>query len=251
MKLLCPSKGRAGRVLLEKVLPPDKFTLVVPHNEQQDYEKHYPNTEVLATPKGTKGITGTRQWILDTFAKDHDIMMLDDDIDHVRRNFVEPSDEVSTVIDDPETVLGYIESTMDIARQMGTSLFGYTSLRNPLQYPAHRVFDCLGMLNGACMGFLKGFDFRYAPDIVTADDYYIALLYIYHNRYLFLDHRVAFMSRDNFISTGGVSDMRTTDNMKNDTLLLRKYFGDVIQLKTPTGLKSHVHEGERSIRFPY
>jgi hypothetical protein len=251
MKLLCPSKGRAGRILLEKVLNPDMFTLVVPHGERAEYEEKHPNTEVVCTPKGLRGISSTRQWIIDNYAPHDDVMMLDDDINCVRRNFVEPTDETPAVIDDPLTVLAYIESTMDIAKQMGTSLFGYYSLRNPLQYPAHRMFDCLGMMNGACMGFLQGFDYRYLPEIVTADDYYMTLLYIYHRRYLFLDHRVTFLTKDNFISSGGVSDVRTTENMKNDTLLLRKYFGDVIQVKRPTGVKSALHEGERSIHFPY
>ena len=61
--IVCPSKGRAAKVLTKKLVK--NLILVVPHNEVSDYEKHNPECQVIGTPEHVKGITPTRQWILE------------------------------------------------------------------------------------------------------------------------------------------------------------------------------------------
>ena len=225
------------------------FTLVVPANEVAAYQQAHPDNDVLGTPESVKGITATRQWMLDTFVKDDDVVMLDDDVHQVRKNYCKAGEPFK--ITDPELVLEFIESTAGMARQMKSGIFGYSSIRNPLEFECHKVFKCFGMLNGACMGFLKGFNLRYHPDIVTADDYYITLLHTYHNRYFLVDQRISFHTKDTLTASGGVSDVRNTENMKSDTLLLRQCFGEVVKIKEATTTHKTVAEGERVIKSPY
>jgi hypothetical protein len=249
VKILCPSKGRAGKVLLTNLLRPDMFTLVVPAKELAEYTQAYPENNVIAPPEKVKGITATRHWMLDTFVNDDDVMMLDDDIHQVRKNYCKAGEPFR--IKDPELILEFLESTAHMARQLKSGIFGYSSIRNPLEFECHKVFKCFGMLNGACMGFLKGFNLRYHPDIVTADDYYITLLHTYHNRYFLVDQRISFHTKDTLGANGGVSDVRNTENMKSDTLLLRECFGEVVKAKAPTTTHKTVAVGERVIKSPF
>jgi hypothetical protein len=77
LKVLCPSKGRAGNVLTLDCFP--DLTFVVTAEEEGLYKEHYPDNEVLATPASIRGITATKQWIFDHF-RDRNIFMVDDDI---------------------------------------------------------------------------------------------------------------------------------------------------------------------------
>lgn len=55
--------------------------LVVVHGEASKYDKKYP---IIETPEGLKGVSNTRQWILDN-ATENKIVMLDDDLTFARR----------------------------------------------------------------------------------------------------------------------------------------------------------------------
>ena len=67
IRVVCPSKGRSGNVKTLKLIP--DLVLVVPYDEAEDYRANHPDTEVVATPEYVKGITPTRQWILDEFGE--------------------------------------------------------------------------------------------------------------------------------------------------------------------------------------
>lgn len=75
MLIAVPSKGRAGKVKTAAVLP--NCTLFVPKAEAADYSRHYRN--VIAVPDDVRGITKTRNWILDN-AGDKWVVMIDDDV---------------------------------------------------------------------------------------------------------------------------------------------------------------------------
>ena len=248
-RILCPSKGRADRVTLTKILRPTDFSLIVPMNEVEEYEKHNRLTEAIGTPPRIRGIAATRQWILDTVNKECHVLMLDDDIVTCQKLYMSKGEE--TQIKDPEVVIAFIESTIDIAEQMGSRCFGFTSAHSPLMYVAHRVLETNKMLNGACMGFLKGFPYRYDTSFKTADDYFITCLTIFHDRFVFVDGRITFKTKDNSSLAGGCQAIRTSENMMSDTLKLRGYFGSVIVPKLATNIRKNVHLGERSIYIPF
>jgi len=75
MLVAVPSKGRPGRVKTRSVLP--HCTLFVPQSEFDDYCRFYEN--VVPVPDDVRGITKTRNWILDN-TDDEWVVMIDDDL---------------------------------------------------------------------------------------------------------------------------------------------------------------------------
>ena len=73
--IVCPSKGRCNKVKTISLIP--SLVLIVPSSEEEDYKKFNPNTKVVATPPEVRGITKTRQWILDNY---EEVFMIDDDV---------------------------------------------------------------------------------------------------------------------------------------------------------------------------
>lgn len=71
-----PSKGRPFEVKTQKILP--SCIVYVPESEVVDYRKAGVQN-VVAVPGSVKGITATRNWILDNTEERH-VVMVDDDV---------------------------------------------------------------------------------------------------------------------------------------------------------------------------
>jgi hypothetical protein len=76
MLIAIPSKGRAGRVKTLKILK--NGVLFVPEYERDDYVRVY-GERVVGVPSSVKGITATRNWVLDN-CNDDWVVMVDDDV---------------------------------------------------------------------------------------------------------------------------------------------------------------------------
>jgi glycosyltransferase involved in cell wall biosynthesis len=76
MMIAIPSKGRPTAVKSKRILP--SATVFVPESEARDYE-HAGVTNVVAVPNHVRGITPTRNWILDNIS-DRWIVFIDDDV---------------------------------------------------------------------------------------------------------------------------------------------------------------------------
>lgn len=246
IKIVCPSKGRADNVRTLKLIP--TLVLVVPHDEAEDYRKNYPDTEVLATPERIKGITPTRQWILEQYAEE-DVFMIDDDVTSVRRNFVFGDQEIS--VTDPETIHDIIETTTGIARLEGAKVFSFSKIRNPLEYNAFAPIVHTGYMNASFCGFLKGHGLSYDLAMSEGEDHYMSCLTVFKHRYCLIDNRYSFITDGNFTAVGGCNGYRTRNSMLANTLYLRKKFGEVVALKGFTKTKKSVNFGERTLKFPF
>jgi hypothetical protein len=76
MILAIPSKGRPAGVKSQAVLPCAQ--VFIPQNEINDYARAGVKN-LVAVPERIKGITATRNWILDN-VKDRRVVMIDDDV---------------------------------------------------------------------------------------------------------------------------------------------------------------------------
>ena len=244
IKILCPSRLRAKEVLTTKWIP--NLTLIVREEEVEEYKLHNPDQEVIGTPAYVDNIAKTRQWMLDNY---DNIFMVDDDVSAVMRTYVEKGEEAK--IFDTVLIEEMIREHAYIAKEMGAYCWGYQSIRNPNEFNSHKVIRHTGYLNNSHIGFLKGHNLTYAEDYGEAEDYYISLMNYYKNRYALIDMRFTFHTKDNFLADGGVNDTRTVDMMEQNTLRLRREFGERVVIKKPTNNKKKVHRGERSIIFPF
>lgn len=76
MLIAIPSKGRPNGVKTKKILP--SAVVYVPASELEDYRK-CGVTNLVAVPDSVRGITATRNWILDN-TEDPWVVMVDDDV---------------------------------------------------------------------------------------------------------------------------------------------------------------------------
>jgi hypothetical protein len=244
LKIVCPSMGRAKDIRTIEVI--NDLIIVCPKNELSEYKENYPNNEIIPQPTDVKGITATRQFILDTF---DNVFMIDDDVAQVKKMY--HSDLDQAVIDDPQMVRDIIQRNAQMCKDLGAFMFGFTNWNLPVQYPSWRPLKFTGYMNASYCGFLKGHNLRYDTTLSEGEDHYMSLYNMYVNRYALIDFRYTFATKDNFRGSGGCCDYRTNDDMKETTLKLRRLFGDPIQLKKGTSNKKKVIEGERSIIVPY
>lgn len=244
IKVVCPSKGRHDNVRTIKFFP--NLTLIVPHNEVELYKENYPYLEVIGTPPHIKGITPTRQWILEQY---EEVFMIDDDVVSVRKNFAFGNQDASLSV--PEDIEAILINAIKIARGIGAKVFSFSKIRNPLEYNSFSPLEHTGYMNASFCGFLKGHNLAYDLSMSEGEDHYISCLNVYKNRFGFIDNRYSFVTDGNFTAKGGCNDYRTRNSMIDNTYYLRKKFGNVINLKGGTALKKKVNYGERSLKFPY
>jgi len=242
--VVCCSKGRWSKVLTKELIK--DLIIVCPASEKELYEQHNPECNIIPQPKHVKGLVPARQFILDTFPE---VFMIDDDADSMLRNYEDDNSRYRET--NPDAIRDIIEMDANIARNVGAKMFGYPSIRKPNEYRAVKPFKFTGYINNSYMGFLKGHDLAYDLDMNEGEDHYISCLNVYRNRYMFIDTRFTFKTVGNFTATGGVNGERTLEDMKENTFYLRKKFGEVISIKTPSANKTKVNKYERSISFPY
>lgn len=244
VRIVTPSKGRAANVLTKKLV--EDLILVVPEREVAEYEKHNPECQVIAEPKHVRGITASRQFIIDTF---ENVFMIDDDIVSIRRNWVEKGEEYQ--VTDPDEVRDVIQRAADIADDLNAKMFGFANLRDPLHYVSHSPVSFTGYLNASYTGYLDGHNLAYDVSYPEGEDHYMSCLNVYRNRYMFIDHRYSFVTQGNFSAEGGCNLDRTKEDMLHTTIRLRKTFGEVIRIKQPTAGKKQLRQGERTVTFPF
>lgn len=242
--ILCPSKGRAGHVSTLNMI--SNVKLIVPEKEKESYQESHPDTEVIATPRQVNNISKTRQWILNQWP---DNFQVDDDIYKIVRNYYE--DVNFRTVNNPDEAYQIIQGSAYLAKQFNAKMWGFGALKRPNQYDPNRPFRFTGLLYGSFVGFFKGHNLYYPEDLLKAEDYFISCLNIYKNRYMFIDTRFTFHTKDNFEAVGGCNDTRTTEIMAKNTIELKKLFGDAIQLKKPSNIRKKVNWGERSLKLPY
>lgn len=250
MKILMPTKGRAGKCLTMKLVP--SAIIVCSKKESEAYAKAYPKNDILVEPDNVNDIVKCRAWLLEKFRKTDDIFMIDDDLQRVMRNFSTTGHLADASVKDPDEILEILKNTQFVAEQLGCYLWGYANIVNPVQFTGHDLISLSGYLNNSYMGFRKGHNLKYNINMKEGEDHFICCLNKHLNRIHVRDKRWAFKTSENFKADGGCQGYRNTREMLKTTRYLQKLFGsDIVQQKQQTNVKKSVHQGERSIYLPY
>lgn len=249
MRILMPSRGRAGKCSTLALVP--SAGIVCSASEAEAYAKAYPDNEIITEPSWVNNIVKCRAWLLERF-KDEDIFMIDDDVLQVRRCWPANNSNAECLITDPAHILEIFESTQFIAEQVGSFLWGYANLVNPIQFSGHELIQLTGYLNNSYMGFRKGHNLSYNKRISEGEDHYICLMNKYLNRVHVRDCRYCILTDKNFGNEGGCQLYRNTAEMLKTTAYLQRLFGsDIVSQKENTVIKQNTNLGERSIHFPF
>jgi len=244
LKIVVLSKGRHSVVSTKHVVHVD--AIVCPHNEADLYREYNKGIEIIPQPKDVNNIVKARQFVLDTFPN---VFMIDDDVEYVRNFFNGEGEQYK--IEGKQHVKDIIMQNAILAQEMGAKMFGFTHRRRPVAYYPQQPFRTSGFLNGSHCGFLEGHGLKYDDRMAEGEDYFMSCLNVFKHRFMLIDDRYGFMTTENFKNAGGCSTDRNIEIMKEDTLILREAFGEVVNIKQATTHKMNVREGERILRFPF
>jgi hypothetical protein len=257
VKIVIPSHKRAGLISTRQIVGSSAI-VCIPESQHLDYAQIQPCTEYLLHPDSVVGLTRTRQWIYEQLG---DVFMLDDDITACRRLYTEPGEPTDLK---PDEVFELIQQTAWNARKAGAFLFGFNNRPNPTMYNPMQPIQMSGYVTGCATGLLGGHPLGcnandltphsklwYNPAIQCNEDYWISLLNAYHNRIIWRDNRFAFIQKDTFTAKGGLAEFRNVEAEKADFELLKKCFGDAVELKVDTKLAKRKHPYQKTMRLPF
>jgi len=240
--VVVPSMSRAERVLTKDAVA--NIILCVPESQLADYQLYNPGVKIETHPDSIKGIALKRQWIIEHHMN---VFMIDDDITHIGNVYSEKGEKSKYDKDEAYDIIQYVGNCAKLA---GAYLFGLSTQPNPLTYLEMSPIKLTGNLHGD-IGVLEGSKLYFHAKSGCADDYWISAYNAYLYRYMWQDTRFHAYGKDTFSNTGGCANVRTTESEKENTLFLRKMFGEAITLKGDTKLAKRKLESQRTLKIPF
>lgn len=241
VKVVIPSHRRWDRVRTIQAV--DNAILCVEESQERMYRACNPGIEIVTHPDSVIGLARKRDWIIKHFKN---VMMLDDDIDTLKRVYTEKGETTDV---DPDVAYDIIQRTANACKQAGLFLFGFSTAPTPLHYNSLNPVQISGYFTGCAHGVLEGSKLWYNPEIICNEDYWISCLNAHHHRGGFKDTRFYWSQRDTFVNRGGLAEFRNIEAEEKDFKLLQKCFGKEIVTLRKTSGKSHAFQ--KTLKLPF
>jgi hypothetical protein len=241
VRIVIPSHRRADRVQTTKAV--SNAILCVEESQVAEYAAHNAGVEIVAHPDSVIGLARKRDWIIKHFGS---VMMLDDDIDCLQRIYTE-SGEATKVL--PDVAYDIVQATAAACRDAGAFVFGFSTSPAPVSFNSLNPIQLSGYVTGCAHGVLAGSKLWYNADIICNEDYWISLLNAYYHRLIWRDTRYYWAQKNTFVNRGGLSEFRNLAAEEADFKLLRRVFGDVVELRT--NAKNAKHAFQKSLHLPF
>lgn len=238
IEIICPSSGRSKNIETNI----EGMILLVDSKEFDEYKEHHPDTEIQ-THSGLKNLSQIRQVIYEKFGN---VFMVDDDIVSVEKLY-----QTKDSILNPTVSKRIIQKAYEGAKSIGACLFGFNNDPNPTHYNQHKPFQLNGYINGCAMGLIKNKYLYFDNRTIACESHWINLLNAYHNRFCFIDKRFHFRQKagSTFTVLGGQSAKRTLESEEQDTIFLKKKFGDSIKIKKARNKTNRLHQFQRELNI--
>lgn len=220
MICVIPSAGRAGNVITHRMF--EKPYLCVPESEAEAYRKYHP--DVVAHPDTVYGMGEKRQWILDNFDEDI-IFMADDDNEYLcfMGAPLTEDDRGYHKITDPSHVWEVLLNTANIARSLGTNLFGFNEICDRRKFDYISPFSTRERINGFAMGIIRDGQ-RFDTRLVVKQDFDFFLMSLYWKRFIWRDNRYCFQAR-HYTNAGGLCAHRSRAKELECVEILKQKYG--------------------------
>ena len=242
--IIVPSAGRATAVLTRIA----GMVLYVPESEATDYRKHNTGVRVEAHPDNAHAnLAAKRQ---DIYTRCGDVFMADDDIAFVSRLHLDGNNRETHLTSTEAADL--IQRTAWHARQAGCHLFGFNSSPNAKHYYPHKPISLTSYINASAFGLLRSSQLYFTQRTTAAESHWINLLNARMDRKSWSDMRYCFAQApgSTFFRPGGQTAHRTLQTELQDTIFLRRMFGQAVQCKRVRGDAAKVHPYQRAIVNP-
>lgn len=212
MLIAIPSKGRAGKVRsLERVVGAELF---VPNVEMRSYELAYPDESLRlnGVPSDIRGITATRNWILDRAegrGGDPWVVFVDDDVRDVgwRQLYVDrtASHKLSAA-----AVTAEFAKLCEVADGMGFTVWGASTETATRSVMPQRPFTTRGYVTASCMGMRADRGVRFDEEMIVKEDYELCLRMMRDEGGV-LGARYFYWKNEHWTGAGGCFDYRTQE----------------------------------------
>ena len=219
-KIYIPSKGRAGEVSTLGLVK--KATLVVPVEEVEEYKKYYGDrAEILGCNK--KGITSTRNWILDN-ADVNQIVMIDDDAVGVKLMGKKEVFKNNWLLDI------VIDRMFLLTKEWGLKCWGLSQASDPKFYRAYSPFSTLSVIASNIIGIIRT-GLRFDERFVVKEDFDFSLQQMYYYRGVLRDNRFWLVVK-HLTNKGGCVSYRTQEVENKSIELLERKWGKKVVKRT-------------------
>lgn len=222
MLIAIPSKGRAGKAKTLGVLP--NATLFVPSLEVESY-KVAGAKKVVGVPDNVRGITRTRNWILDNTDDPH-VVMIDDDVKACGYLKLYEQHAKRKKLNEQEWNDAF-QKLFHVTEEMSYRIWGIATdgaLRSVYPY---KPFLWRSYITASCMGIINDGSTRFDEDFPVKEDYELNLRCIQEDGGI-VAARYLYWQNWHWHDDGGCKDYRTV-KMEKECMdkLVAKYPGMV------------------------
>jgi len=224
MLIAIPSKGRAGNLPSALVLP--SATMFVPEGEVDAYKKHHRNP-VVGVPSSVRGITPTRNFILDS-TKQPFVVMIDDDVQYCGyRTLTEERIDIHQITDE-NVWHGEFAKLFEVAISAGARIWGLATVSAAWSYRPWRPFIFRTYITASCMGILNDSGIRFDERFVVKEDYELCLRCLKEDG-LVIGARFLHWQNRHWTTEGGCKTYRTSEVEANATKLLESMYPGLVE----------------------
>lgn len=230
MLVAIPSKSRPWKSKSKEFMK-NSGVLFVPQSELDLYCKVYKPSEIVGVPNEVKGITATRNWILQQNIGE-DVVFVDDDLmvtgfhhvgyggDMYKKKFIKFKTE--------EEVLWQFEKGFDTCKSLGWKIWGARTESMGLSARPEKPFQFRRYITASCMGIVNDGTMMFDERFRVKEDYEIGLRHIQmFGGVLGIDYFV--WQNSHWTDEGGCKDYRS-DKVERDCInLLIKMYPQYIQ----------------------
>lgn len=218
MHIAIPSKGRAGKVKSLALL--SKATLYVPEYELSDYESIY-GKRVIGVPSDIRGITPTRNWILDN-CKDNWVVMVDDDV-RIQGWFKLLDGYSKTYPLTEEEWYREFVRLFDLTQQMGYRIWGTNTDGQLMSFYPYKPILFQTYVTASMMGIRNDTGIRFDERFTVKEDYEMCLRCIKEDGGL-IGARYIYWVNSHWKDEGGCKDYRTVEVEERCVNLLKELY---------------------------
>tara|TARA_R100001594_G_scaffold73796_3_gene108379 strand:+ start:1962 stop:2678 length:717 start_codon:yes stop_codon:yes gene_type:complete len=220
-KVYIPSKGRAGKVTSHHLFLDSH--IVCPKDEVKEYKKHH--KKVIGVPSEVRGITATRNWILE-YNKDDWHMQVDDDA----RSFHKYEETELVKFTDPERIDRILETMFLMTDEIGYKVWGLAMASDYKFYRPFAPFSTQGIVVANLIGIINN-PLRFDERLRVKEDYDYSMQHIYKYGGVLRSHKYG-IDVIHLTNEGGCVGYRTKDVELNAyETLLKKYGSRVVKFQ--------------------
>jgi len=216
-EIAIPTRGRPGQITTIDALGinPQRYTLFVDTEEEAfDYGKHYPDVRIVVTE--VKGITNTRNFILDYYPSGSHIVTMCDDVQEIL--MFSGSKKLVPIYGNELDV--FIRRGFEVCIHNNTKLWGVYPIPN--HFFMKKTLSPDGFIIGTFSGIIVS-DIRMDEELILKEDYDFTIKHILEYRKVVRFNYVAVKAK-HYKNKGGCVDYRTTEAEQKSIARLKELY---------------------------